>query len=417
MQQLAPVNTWGNNFFVPVSNLAPDRVRIVVSQNNTKITQTGGIIQEVSGAQTVLENLQAGQFVELEMALADNGCYIEADKPIGVCSFLKSAMGGGRAPAQCWIPAVEQLVPYTQIAPFAPLGSTTLLNHYALVCTPTGTESKTLVSVGGAASGELTGDIWRNNVAADMSFYIMPLTNEQASYSFSNQEGLIVLIYGHGGDRASYYYLAGSAMRDLDVAFYANDIHFQELKDTIFCEHEVAFQAEIMGALHPDPGRLKWYIDGLEEEEARDQLEWSKIFSAGEHEITMLARLENGDEVSKTGILKINPFCCGAGTKENPYLICTAAQLDSVRLFLDAHFKLANDIPLSDYLSSGAGHEKWGGAGWEPIGTAEDPFTGSLNGDGYKITGLWINRNSNHIGLFGVIDGATIENVGVVLNQ
>ena len=44
MQQLDPVNTWGKNFFVPVSHLTHDRVRIVASENNTNITQVGGTI-------------------------------------------------------------------------------------------------------------------------------------------------------------------------------------------------------------------------------------------------------------------------------------------------------------------------------------------------------------------------------------
>jgi hypothetical protein len=38
MQQLAPVNTWGKNFFVPVTIKQNDIVRIVASQNNTDIT-------------------------------------------------------------------------------------------------------------------------------------------------------------------------------------------------------------------------------------------------------------------------------------------------------------------------------------------------------------------------------------------
>ena len=61
MQQLAPVKTWGKKFFVPVTHLTKERVRIVASQDNTQITQMGGIV--ISGN---LNNLHAGQFVELE---------------------------------------------------------------------------------------------------------------------------------------------------------------------------------------------------------------------------------------------------------------------------------------------------------------------------------------------------------------
>jgi hypothetical protein len=69
-QQLAPVKTWGTKFFVPVSNLAKERVRIVASQNGTNITQTGGtFIFSSSGTYTI----NAGEYIELEINLANNG--------------------------------------------------------------------------------------------------------------------------------------------------------------------------------------------------------------------------------------------------------------------------------------------------------------------------------------------------------
>ena len=111
-------------------------------------------------------------------------------------------------------------------------------------------------------------------------------------------------------------------------------------------------------------------------------------------------------------------FCGGTGTPTNPYLICNAEQLDLIRNHLDKHFKLSNDIHLSTYLApDGEGHKKWGTSGWEPIGDNITPFTGSLNGDGHRIIGLWINRTGNYIGLFGFIDGAVIRNVGVIISD
>lgn len=43
-QQLAPVNTWDKFFFVPVTEIQQDVVRIVASKNGTNITQRGGTI-------------------------------------------------------------------------------------------------------------------------------------------------------------------------------------------------------------------------------------------------------------------------------------------------------------------------------------------------------------------------------------
>jgi hypothetical protein len=89
------------------------------------------------------------------------------------------------------------------------------------------------------------------------------------------------------------------------------------LEENPFCENEVLFRAEIEG-LHPDPESLKWFIDGVEEIPAQDQLQWSKAFSsAGEYEITMWVRYETNETVSKTGILKIESCGSNAGFYAN----------------------------------------------------------------------------------------------------
>jgi len=101
----------------------------------------------------------------------------------------------------------------------------------------------------------------------------------------------------------------------------------------------------------------------------------------------------------------------GKGTKSDPYVITTAEQLNVVRDDLAAHYILGNDIDLTAFLAADK-------AGWQPIGasTAKASFTGSLDGDGYKITGLWIDRgNKKYMGLFGCATGATIKNLGLEL--
>jgi len=59
-----------------------------------------------------------------------------------------------------------------------------------------------------------------------------------------------------------------------------------------------------------------------------------------------------------------------------------------------------------------------GGRGWEPIGTPDDGFTGSFNGQGYEIRDLFINRaDEDYVGLFAHISWIRyIDNVGVVEN-
>ena len=102
----------------------------------------------------------------------------------------------------------------------------------------------------------------------------------------------------------------------------------------------------------------------------------------------------------------------------NPITISTTAELDNVRNGLNKHYKLNNDIDLTDYLVFGAGFEKWGAEGWEPIGNSENMFTGSFDGNGHRIIGLWINRrNQRHVGLFGETQNSTIKNLGVEIDN
>lgn len=102
-------------------------------------------------------------------------------------------------------------------------------------------------------------------------------------------------------------------------------------------------------------------------------------------------------------------FAGGSGTAEDPWLIRTPENLDSIRYYLgtdndDKHFKQIADIDL--------GISTWNeGSGWEPIGRDSsyvNNFQGSFDGNGYKIMNLYINRpDENYIGLFGILYSTT----------
>ncbi|TDG00236.1 S-layer homology domain-containing protein [Paenibacillus piri] len=100
------------------------------------------------------------------------------------------------------------------------------------------------------------------------------------------------------------------------------------------------------------------------------------------------------------------PFSGGEGTESLPYIITLPEQLNAVRNYLSGHFILGADISLNGYAA---------GSGWEPIGTAAQPFKGTFDGNGHKITELTIHRaTSSDIGLFGSITGnAWIGNIGL----
>jgi len=82
----------------------------------------------------------------------------------------------------------------------------------------------------------------------------------------------------------------------------------------------------------------------------------------------------------------------------------------------------ANDSSRSDdYILEtnidASGTDQWNDDdGFDPIGNWEapqQPFTGSLDGDGYVIDGLTINQTGDGAGLFSWTDDATIQNLGI----
>ena len=70
---------------------------------------------------------------------------------------------------------------------------------------------------------------------------------------------------------------------------------------------------------------------------------------------------------------------------------------------LGRHYRLMNDIDA--YPT-----RQWGDAGFAPIGDANSPFAGSLDGNGKVVRGLYSRRN--HASLMGVLAGA-VSNLGV----
>lgn len=71
----------------------------------------------------------------------------------------------------------------------------------------------------------------------------------------------------------------------------------------------------------------------------------------------------------------------------------------------DINAKLVNDIDLSDICSEQSGS-------WNPIGSDSAPYTGTFDGQGHIISGLYINSSLNYCGLFGSLDG-TVQNLAV----
>ncbi|MCL2677817.1 MAG: hypothetical protein FWE85_02055, partial [Clostridiales bacterium] len=97
------------------------------------------------------------------------------------------------------------------------------------------------------------------------------------------------------------------------------------------------------------------------------------------------------------------------------YTISTADQLAGLAVLTNAGNRfsgktiiLSNNLDLSAY-----GQSYNSGKGWTPIGAQKEYFSGTFDGNGKTITGLYINTDTSYSGLFGTVYG-TVKNLGVV---
>ena len=113
-----------------------------------------------------------------------------------------------------------------------------------------------------------------------------------------------------------------------------------------------------------------------------------------------------------------NEFAGGSGTTADPYLIENKEQLNNVRNYLNANFKMIADIYFddTDFADGGAFYNN--GIGWEPIGS--NPyvsFSGTFDGNGFSVSGLYINashvESDVYIGMFGYMSGM-VQNLTII---
>lgn len=142
-------------------------------------------------------------------------------------------------------------------------------------------------------------------------------------------------------------------------------------------------------------------------------------------------------EVTNNGTINDGTFntpITGSGTKDDPYQISTAAQLKRFRNIVNgtggqtpnhgACAVLMNDIVLNDGTfdangtytrgSSNTAPEKWTPIGKYTDGNDKTPYTGTFDGQGHTIKGLYVNSASDaYVGLFGCLESAAVRNLTV----
>ncbi len=108
----------------------------------------------------------------------------------------------------------------------------------------------------------------------------------------------------------------------------------------------------------------------------------------------MLYASEREDTAEQAGLQDIDTITING---KKYYMIATESQLRSIGEYgLDKNYMQQNDIEISNEA-------------WIPIGTSDNPFTGSYNGNGFKIVGF-SDRHSDNT-LFGNASSADLYNI------
>lgn len=122
-------------------------------------------------------------------------------------------------------------------------------------------------------------------------------------------------------------------------------------------------------------------------------------------------------------------FSGGTGSAEDPYQIATAEELsllseklnskESINDYSSCYYILTDDISLNNTEN----YQNWSEEGpqysWNPISRGANNFTGTFDGNGHTVSGMYINTNlddesaiDKKIGLFGSVEG-TVKNLNV----
>lgn len=129
-------------------------------------------------------------------------------------------------------------------------------------------------------------------------------------------------------------------------------------------------------------------------------------------EITPKDGKEFGSLVSSELYGPVKVFAGGTGTENDPFQISNVVQLQAMNDGTSKHYQLSNNIDASETLNWNSGK------GFYPIGfPIYLGFTGTLDGNGFTIDSLYINRTTNSDSNIGLISNASedvvIKNIGL----
>ena len=214
-QQLFPVSSWGKSFvtapFYNTENGNIDAIRIIVSEDGTNITLSGG-----STTPILTNPYKKGSIITY---FTNKPSIIKADKPIGVAQYQSAqncnAANGGQNAAFPGDPEMTILNPIEQtlsdITVFSRLGSVsgvkTQINKYFLNII-----IKTADAAGLTVDAKPVSSF--KSIDNEYSYTIIDVTNTQDQHRIKASGGFVAIAYGYGNVE-SYAYLAGADVRNL----------------------------------------------------------------------------------------------------------------------------------------------------------------------------------------------------------
>lgn len=143
--------------------------------------------------------------------------------------------------------------------------------------------------------------------------------------------------------------------------------------------------------------------------------EGSSIFTYGSS--TAFDVTLNTNTVARSIVLsyQLNGTTCrmeGLGTSAYPYQIKDGNQLLLFQSIVNGTYsstQTANPAACAELTDN---IDMSSIANFAPIGTQEHPYTGTFNGNNHSISGLSVS-GSDYVGLFGYVNGATIQNINL----
>jgi hypothetical protein len=140
----------------------------------------------------------------------------------------------------------------------------------------------------------------------------------------------------------------------------------------------------------------QWTLDGSS---AASTSSFSQSLATGTHTVALVVTDSRGAQSGQaTGTVVVAVATCPNGG----ITLVTADDLNTlVRNNLSGYYCLGADIDLSSVPN------------WIPIGDSNNPFNGTLDGFNHRIANLTISASAGQVGLFGVMSGGSIVNVGL----